>query len=74
MKILKLFKKHKCETADHAKSRLHAMSKKPRSNIIDTIREDILSMLSSYQEVSSKNIKFTHDKKRSILNLAIPLK
>ncbi len=74
MNILKLFQRSKCETASQAKSRLQAIGRGSKTNIIDTIREDIMNILSSYHEVSSKNVKFTHDKKRSTLNLAIPLK
>ena len=73
MSFFQYFQKSKCDTADLAKDRLQALGNRQPTNIIHTIKEDILELLSGYKEVAIQNVSVKHDKKRSTLNLAIPI-
>lgn len=74
MNFLNYFKASKCETANQAKERLQALGNKQPTNIISALKEDIMNAISGYQEVILQQVTVKHDKKRSVINLAIPLK
>ena len=68
------FLRKKCDTANLAKERLQvAVGHSNPNDIIAIIKSDILDILSKYDEVSQNAINFRHDKKKSMLKLAIPV-
>jgi len=73
MSFFHYFQKNKCDTANLAKDRLQALSNPQPQSIISALKEDILALLSGYKEVAVQKVSIKHDKKRSTLNLAIPI-
>ena len=68
------FIKKKCDTASLAKERLYKAvgHSKPR-DLIAIIKSDLIETLSKYEEVSLNAINLRHDKKKSMLKIAIPI-